>query len=154
MAHIVDFFTKQRVQIADTPTQVAKVSGVVTYSDLEASKHFNFRKDWAYTLKEHKKVGIPLETILQHRVTLADLGKAISIAAILKDDKVAVEYFLGLSTQMTANKQFHMPLSAISNPFKGYVWALDFQKIINAAAFAEYQLASIIGEPVTRHIFF
>ena len=87
-------------------------------------------------------------------MTLSDIGKAIAISSILKGDTEAVEYFTALSTKMATTQQFYLELGSIPDHFKGYVWALDFQKIINAAAFAEYQLGFIIGKPITRHIYF
>ena len=55
---------------------------------------------------------------------------------------------------MATTQQFYLELGQIPDTFKGYVWSLNFQIIINAAAMAEYQLGSIVGKKIVRHIFF
>jgi hypothetical protein len=151
MAEIINIFSKKRVQNDPTTQQQINPLVTITKADIEASQNYNFREVWVRSLHFQKMQGIDFT---KHHVTLADTGKAISIAAVLRDDKEAVEYFLWLATKMTTTKQFYVELGTIPDYLRGYVWAPDFQIIINAAAFAEYQLSSIIGTPITRHIFF
>ena len=122
--------------------------------DVIASKDHDFRRDWEVTLASYRKLGLKLKDLKRHEVTLAEVGKAVSIASALKDDKEAVDYFIALATQMTTDKQFCIELGFIPEEFRGYVWSLKYQVIANAAAFAEYRLGSIIGRPLTRYIYF
>lgn len=108
----------------------------------------------AVTLGSYKKVKLQFKSIKKHNVTLSDIGKAIAVASILKNDREAVAYFTNLSTVMASTQQFYLELGQIPDNLKGYVWSLNFQVIINAAALAEYQLGSFVGKKIVRHVYF
>ncbi len=164
MAKIIDLFSGKARQEGETPSPAAALKptffalnptpGEVTKEDIIASKDHDFRADWLVTMASYKKLKLHINEIKKHEVTLSNLGKAIAISSAVKGDKEAVEYFTALSTKMATTQQFYIELGSIPDTFKGYVWSLNFQTIINAAAFAEYQLSSIVGKQITRHIYF
>jgi hypothetical protein len=164
MADIINLFSGKvrTVEHENPPSQVLKPThfplnknpSPVSKEDVLASKDHHFRRDWEVTLASYRKLGLKLKDLKRHEVTLAEVGKAVSIASALKDDKEAVDYFIALATQMTTDKQFCIELGFIPEEFRGYVWSLNYQVIANAAAFAEYRLGSIIGRPLTRYIYF
>lgn len=162
MAKIIDLFNGKTLQKGETPSPVVApqrftlnaTPGEITQEDIIASKDHDFRNDWRVTLAADKKLKLNIKEVKKHEVTLSDIGKAIAISSILKNDQDAVGYFTALSTQMATTQQYYLELGSIPDSFKGYVWSLNFQTIINAAAFAEYQLGFIIGKPITRHIYF
>ena len=161
MTKVISIFNKKPIPPDPSvqPSQQARpeirfAPGEVTRADLIASMRHDFRDNWRQATLFHEELGLSLEELQKHHVTLSDVGKAIVIAYVVKGDDKAVQYFLNLSSQMTADKQYYRELGTLSDEFKGYVWAMNFQLIINAAAFAEYQLGSIIGSPITRHIFY
>ena len=82
------------------------------------------------------------------------MGRAIAIAHILKQDQEAIDYFTSLITQVVSEQAFYVNLGRIPDEFKGYVWASDFQIIIKAAAYTEYQLWRIIDRPIIRKLFY
>jgi hypothetical protein len=155
MAIIIDLFSRKVRQIGEVaPFLLRTVPGAVTKEDVLAAQDHDFRKDWSVTLASYKKVKLQLKSIKKHNVTLSDIGKAIAIASILKNDEEAVAYFTNLSTVMATTQQFYLELGQIPDNLKGYVWSLNFQVIINAAALAEYQLGSFVGKKIVRHVFF
>jgi len=164
MAEVIDIFSGKALQKEEVAPYVAAmkptffslspVPGKVTQEQVMTSKDHNFREDWLVTLASYRKLKLKITEIKRHEVTLSDIGKAIAISAAVKGDTEAVEYFTALSTVMATTQQFYLELGNIPDTFKGYVWSLNFQIIINAAAFAEYQLGSILGKQITRHIYF
>ncbi len=106
----------------------------------------------AVTLGSYKKVKLQFKSIKKHNVTLSDIGKAIAVASILKNDREAVAYFTNLSTQMATTRQFYLELGQIPDSLKGYTCSLNFQVIINATALAEYQFGSFVATNISRLI--
>lgn len=158
MAKVISIFNKKPIppdpSVQPSCPEIRFAPGEVTRADLIASMRHDFRDNWRQATLFHEELGLSLEELQKHHVTLSDVGKAIVIAYVVKGDDEAVEYFINLSSQMTADKQYYRELGTLPDAFKGYVWAMNFQLIINAAAFAEYQLGSIIGSPISRHTFF
>ncbi len=159
--NVVDFFTKKRVKQEGEAikAKAAKLKtpkmdfSKPTRAQIMASKDHDFRGDWQVTLAAHKRLSIDLGQIIKHQVTLSDIGKAIAIANVLANDREAAEYYLKMATEMVVTQRPYIELRQVPDSFKGYVWSCDFQKIINAAAYVEYQLGSILGRPIIRHIF-
>ncbi len=161
MAEVIDIFSGKARQegealepVKPTHFSLSPTPGKVTQEQVMESRHHDFRGDWVVTLASYRKLKLKITEIKRHEVTLSDIGKAIAIAAAVKGDTEAVEYFTALSTVMATTQQFYLELGQIPDTFKGYVWSLNFQTIINAAAMAEYQLGSIVGKKIVRHIFF
>lgn len=155
MAIIIDLFSRKVRQIGEAALfPLSTVPRAVTKADVLAAQDHDFRKNWSVTMSSYKKVKLQLKSIKKHNVTLSDIGKAIAIASILKNDEEAVAYFTNLSTVMASTQQFYLELGQIPDNLKGYVWSLNFQVIINAAALAEYQLGSFVGKKIVRHVFF
>jgi hypothetical protein len=159
--NVVDFFTKNQVRHEDEAIEAKAAKLRIPKTDfskptraqITASKDHDFRGDWKVTLAAHKRLGLDLGEIIKHQVTLSDIGKAIAIASVLADDREAAEYFLNLATEMVTTQRCYFELRQVPDSFKGYVWSIDFQKIINAEVYVEYQLGCIIGKPIIRHIF-
>jgi len=165
MTKVINIFSKKPVEVSKQLTfltaQVNKkkvkqnTSVKTTQADLEASADWNYREDWALTTLSAKTIGLDIVDIEEnHLVHLHDMGRAIALAHILKQDQEAVEYFVNLMTQVTAAGLFYVNLGQLPDKFKGYVWASNFKVIINAGSYTEYQLWRIIDRPVTRKTFY
>jgi hypothetical protein len=148
LTFLADQVNKKKILETRRPTKA-------TQELLQASADWNYREDWALTLLSAKKIGLDVEDVKRnHLVHLHDMGRAIAIAHILKQDQEAVDYFTNLITNITAEGLFYVNLGQILDQFKGYVWASDFTKIIHAGAYTEYQLWRIIDRPITRKTFY
>lgn len=167
MTNIINLFNKQPIEVAPIPAtflnyQINKKKIVenrsppkATQAGLAETAKWNFREDWALTTLSAKKIGLDIEDVKQnHSVHLHDMGRAIAIAHILKQDQEAIDYFTSLITQVVSEQAFYVNLGRIPDEFKGYVWASDFQIIIKAAAYTEYQLWRIIDQPIIRKLYY
>ena len=162
MAEVINLFTRKK-QVMGTPPEkvftpthfpLNKTPSPVSKDDVLASKDYSFREEWSVTVASYRKLGLDLKELERHEVVLTEIGKAVAVATAVKNDREASDYFAELLVQMASHQQLCIELKQIPEDFRGYVWGLDYQKIVNASAFAEYRLGSIIGRPLTRHIYF
>ncbi len=164
MAKIINFSTRQVQQIDELPQPVKArapthfnlnpMPSPATSAIVLAAKDYNFREGWEVTLASYKALGLKLKELEKHEVKLPEIKKAINMALELKDDQEAADYFEKLLERMTNEDLPVIALKDILETFRGYVWSLDFQIIISASSYAEYQISSKIGRPIIRHIYF
>ena len=91
-----------------------------------------------------------LKSALEHGVTLGDMGRAVTIAAVLNQDMEAVNYFTGMMNSVAASAPYFITLDLVEPKYRGYVYQFDYQRLIEAGVCAEYELSSIINQIVPR----
>lgn len=160
MAKVINLFSRQ-LQQKNTPVLrpahfelLSTPSEVTTYKMLQATEDFNFRNVWAVTLASYKSLGLNLKELEKHEATIIEIEKAVRIAGLVKHDVEAEEFFVNLLSKMREHNLVVSSLKSIPKEFRGYVWNLDFQIIINGGAYAEGLARRIIGRPLVRHIYF
>jgi hypothetical protein len=127
---------------------------VVTPDDILSAIHYDFRGEWDRAVDRMARMAINPATILGHEVSLNEIGTGIAIAKYLSRDEMAVSSLKGILINALELGYDTKRLIDFEPDYRGYVWTLDYQTLLNASAFVRLRLESIIGRPVERHTLF
>lgn len=164
MTKIINFSTRKVMQVEDLPQPVRarepthfNLENEPTFSSqakILATREVNFREGWEVTVASYKSLGLKLTELEKHEVKLVEINKAVMTATVLKNDHEAADYFENLASRMADDGLFVIALKDITPIFRGYVWSLDFQVVMDANSLAAFESSSKIGRPLVRHIYF
>jgi len=120
---------------------------------------YNFRAEWSLACIELKRLRIDPNSTLKHHVYFLELTAAVNVATFLGKDRDASLFFIqAMWDSIIQNKAY--TLADIPEEYIGYVWTLDFNRIIRFRALASSRIGANIkqlGESnvdVVRHTFF
>lgn len=153
MSNVINLFDKTRKD-EDLPQLSQTGAEKTLIDDLKAAAAKDYRNGWKETVRHAARLGLPLEYLEQHSVTINDLGKGITISGVIHKDQKAAESLAQLVVELTAQKKFFIPLGQLPESLRGYVYSLKFADIVNASVYAETETSGMMGPQVRRRLYY